>query len=265
MELKITTKDLGRRVIVNGLHGPINFNDVPSNSYKNVYIKLDNYNEACGSCNGKCPEGYGVAPCDELITLTDDAKPEDYESYSALNSSQAEKHIGKIMEFGNMPEVLKQSWVKGTLEKVRKSEYGLFKPINDYMFYYYLRACPETFTAPQKQKQESIIPALEKSWKQWQLMAWTGMDKEDAYMTFGGEHLGTYCTYCFLCDYCDVSSSGYDDCNKCIHWGSQYSNTCFEDGTAFDLWREHGKSRAGAQAMADFLLLKLNEAKSQNK
>ena len=187
------------------------------------------------------------------------------EYFSALNERDAEKYIGKLMEFANRDGVLYNNWGREILKNINNSDH-LFPFKTNYNYRQFMRTCPETFEASNKKSNSGLIEALGKSIQQWELMLSTGKSKEECYAFLGGERIQWSC---FLCDYC-----GYDNdyiynsncpCNTCINWGGyscHYSGTY--DYTVFTRWRDN-ESKENTLAMLDHLKSELNRLENENK
>jgi len=78
------------------------------------------------------------------------------EEFSVLNEADAEKYIGKVMEFADADGVRNKEWEKDKLDRINKFSLHPFFCKDRFMF---TRTCPETF----KTKDSERIKAIKES------------------------------------------------------------------------------------------------------
>ena len=79
------------------------------------------------------------------------------EYFSALNEKDAEKYIGKVMEFADRRDIEKDKWTEGKYQKINQNKESFFtfeSNIGENDSYQFMRTCPETF---QKKKVKKTI------------------------------------------------------------------------------------------------------------
>jgi len=163
------------------------------------------------------------------------------EHFSGLNVDEAEKLIGKKVEFSDQGI----QWVTSILLRIQSGTAFRYLSENN-RSYIYIRTTPETF----KPEKPSILSALEMSWLQWKIMAMTGEGKKEVYEFLGGNPKSGRFYSCFLCDFTE-HNGGISGCDRCLDWAGS-NGTCTDSGSVFNTWKKN-PTPENAQAVADFL------------
>lgn len=213
--------------------------------------KLENIIYVAGDEEGYYTNRFKLYPTTDPVSCA--PAPFIPEYFSALNEKDAEKYIGKVMEFADGDRL--NNWEVGVLKETKKnSVYSFFCRNTPWHF---TRTCPQTFqdklSKPKPPTTDpALIKALELTVQTWQIMFDADKDKEAVYKFLGG--MAKTKTYCFLCDYVGGSESG--NCDKCIKWVDDPwgKNPCCSPGSSYHLYicREH-ENQQDKQEILDVL------------